>query len=50
MAVAAEAAIRILNGEKAGDIKVAPTGFKLPRFDSAANAAIWDHRERPSAR
>ena len=33
MAVAAETAIRILNGEKAGDIKVAPTRFKLPRFD-----------------
>ncbi len=33
MAVAAEAAIRILNGEKAGDVKVAPTRFKSPRFD-----------------
>ena len=33
MAVAAEAAIRILNGEKAGDVKVAPTRFKPPRFD-----------------
>ena len=33
MAVAAAAAIRILNGEKAGDVKVAPTRFKLPRFD-----------------
>ena len=33
MAVAAEAAIRILNGEKAGDIKVAPTRFTLPRLD-----------------
>ena len=32
-AVAAVAAIRILNGEKAGDVKVAPTRFKLPRFD-----------------
>ena len=32
-AVAAAAAIRILNGEKAGDVKVAPTRFKLPRFD-----------------
>ena len=32
-AVAAAAAIRILNGEKAGDIKVPPTRFKLPRFD-----------------
>ena len=28
MAVAAAAAIRILNGEKAGDVKVAPTRFK----------------------
>ncbi|MFY9959223.1 hypothetical protein [Bradyrhizobium sp.] len=33
MAVAAAAAIRILNGEKAGDVKVPPTHFKLPRFD-----------------
>ncbi len=33
MAVAAAAAIRILNGEKAGDIKVPPSRFKLPRFD-----------------
>ena len=33
MVVAAAAAIRILNGEKAGDIKVPPSRFKLPRFD-----------------
>ena len=33
MAVAAAAAIRILNGEKAGDVKVAPSQFELPRFD-----------------
>jgi signal transduction histidine kinase len=33
MAVAAAAAIRILNGEKAGDINVPPSQFKLPRFD-----------------
>ena len=33
MTVAAAAAIRILNGEKAGDIKVPPSQFKLPRFD-----------------
>jgi signal transduction histidine kinase len=33
MAVAAAAAIRILNGEKAGDVKVPPSRFKLPRFD-----------------
>jgi signal transduction histidine kinase len=32
-AVAAAAAIRILNGEKAGDIKTPPTRFKPPRFD-----------------
>ena len=32
-AVAAAAAIRILNGEKAGDIKIPPTRFKPPRFD-----------------
>ena len=33
MAVAAAAAIRILNGEKAGDVKVPATRFELPRFD-----------------
>ena len=33
MAIAAAAAIRILNGEKAGDVKVAPSQFELPRFD-----------------
>jgi hypothetical protein len=33
MVVAAAAAIRILNGEKAGDMKVPPSRFKLPRFD-----------------
>jgi len=33
MAVAAAAAVRILNGEKAGDVKIPPTRFKLPRFD-----------------
>lgn len=33
MAVAATAAIRILNGEKAGDVRVAPSQFELPRFD-----------------
>jgi hypothetical protein len=33
MAVAGAAAIRILNGERAGDIKVPPTRFELPRFD-----------------
>jgi signal transduction histidine kinase len=33
MAVAAAAAIRILNGEKAGDVTVPPSRFKLPRFD-----------------
>ena len=32
-AVAAAAAIRILNGEKAGDVKVSPTRFTPPRFD-----------------
>ena len=32
-AVAAAAAIRILNGEKAGDIKTPPTRFTPPRFD-----------------
>jgi hypothetical protein len=48
MAVAAAAAIRILNGEKAGDVKVPPTQFKLPRFELAANAAVWDQREPPA--
>jgi len=33
MAIAGAAAVRILNGEKAGDIKVAPSRFELPRFD-----------------
>ena len=31
--VAAAAAIRILDGEKAGDVKIAPTRFMPPRFD-----------------
>jgi signal transduction histidine kinase len=29
----AEVAVRILNGEKAGDIKVPPIGFAAPKFD-----------------
>jgi signal transduction histidine kinase len=33
MAIAAAAAVRILNGEKAGDVKTAATRFELPRFD-----------------
>ena len=33
MAVAAAGAIRILNGEKAGDVKIPPSRFELPRFD-----------------
>src|SRR5947209_8318122 len=33
MAIAAAAAIRILNGEKAGDVKVSPTRFEAPAFD-----------------
>ena len=33
MANAATAAIRILNGEKPGDVKVAPSQFERPRFD-----------------
>jgi signal transduction histidine kinase len=32
-AVAAAAAVRILNGEKASDVEVPPTRFTLPRFD-----------------
>ena len=31
--IAAAVAIRILNGEKAGDIKTPPTGFAAPMFD-----------------
>jgi signal transduction histidine kinase len=31
--VAAAAAIRILDGDKAGDVKIAPTRFTPPRFD-----------------
>jgi signal transduction histidine kinase len=31
--VAAAAAVRILEGEKAGDVKIAPTRFTPPRFD-----------------
>jgi signal transduction histidine kinase len=33
MGAAAVAAIRILNGEKAGDVEVVPSQFELPRFD-----------------
>jgi hypothetical protein len=33
MARAAAAAIRLLNGERAGDLNIAPTQFELPRFD-----------------
>jgi len=33
MTIAAAAAIRILNGEKAGDVKVPPSRFELPKFD-----------------
>jgi signal transduction histidine kinase len=32
-AVAAAVAVRILNGEKAGDIKTPPTRYALPKFD-----------------
>jgi hypothetical protein len=31
--ITAAVAIRILNGEKAGDIKTVPTGFAAPVFD-----------------
>src|SRR4051812_33845386 len=37
--VAASVAVRILNGEKAGDIKTRPTRFAPPRFD-------WNQMER----
>ena len=37
--VAASVAVRILNGEKAGDIKTAATRFALPRFD-------WNQMQR----
>ena len=33
MTLAAAAANRVLNGEKAGDVKVPPSRFELPRFD-----------------
>jgi signal transduction histidine kinase len=33
-AVAAAVAVRILNGEKAGDIKTPPTKYASPKFDS----------------
>jgi hypothetical protein len=45
MAVAASAAIRILNGEKAGDVKVPPTQFKLPRFDWRQMQRLGSPRE-----
>ena len=37
--VAAAVAVRILNGEQAGDIKTPPTRFALPRFD-------WNQMQR----
>ena len=50
MAVAAAAAIRILNGEKAGDVKVAPTQIRTAEVRLAANAAVWDQRKQSAAR
>ena len=47
--VAAAVAVRILNGEKAGDIKTPPTRFASPRIRLAADAALGDPRERPAA-
>ena len=35
----AAVAVRILNGEKAGDIKVSPVEFSAPKFD-------WRHMQR----
>ena len=48
-AVAAAAAIRILNGEKAGDVKIPPTRFKPPRFDWRQMQRLGISESRPSA-
>ena len=42
-------AVRILNGEKAGDIKTPPTPLCIAEIRLAADAALGDQRERPSA-
>ena len=47
--MAAAVAVRILNGEKAGDIKTPPDHIRIPEIRLAANAALGDQRERPSA-
>ena len=47
--ITAAVAIRILNGEKAGDIKTTPSGFAAPRFRLAANAALGNCREQSTA-
>ena len=41
----AAVAVRILGGEKAGDIKVSPIRFAAPKFDWRANAALGHQRE-----
>ena len=48
-AVAAAAAIRILNGEKAGDVKIPPSQFELPRFDWRQMQRLGNQREQPAA-
>ena len=46
--VAAAVAVRILNGEQAGDIKTPPTRFALPRFRLESDATLGHPREQPS--
>ena len=48
-AVAAAVAVRILNGEKAGDIKTPPDPIRITEIRLATNAALRDQRERPAA-
>ena len=44
----AAVAVRILGGEKAGDIKTPPTGYATPKFDWR-QLQRWKHRREPSA-
>ena len=46
---AAAVALRILDGEKAGDIKNSSDRPCIAEIRLASNAALWDQRERPSA-
>ena len=45
----ATVAVRILNGEKAGEIKVSPVEFSAPRFDWGQMQRWGIQREKPSA-